>query len=175
MMKSINKSVTINNNNNNYRNKNSSNNSNGGKIQLVETPWNRLNERQKESVEDKSSNAIRVVAGPGTGKTAVLTARVAFLISELNINPFHILTLTFTNRAAREMRHRINEIVGNESVSSQITMGTFHATCLWILRKDIEGIVFYKDDVDDDDNDKAYKNPYKRGFGVYDEYDSIIN
>ena len=107
-------------------------------VELVETPWNRLNKRQKSSVEDR--NSIRVVAG-GTGKTAVLTARVAFLISELSVNPYHILTLTFTNRAAREM-HRINEIVGDESVSSQITMGTFHATCLSILRKDIEKISF---------------------------------
>jgi len=158
---------------------NKCNNDNSSGIKLVEKPWNRLNEKQRKSVEDRTSHAIRVVAGPGTGKTAVLTARVAFLISELNVNPSNILTLTFTNRAAREMRHRINEIVGNESISSQITMGTFHATCLWILRKDIEGIKFYEDELIDGRNDKAMnggraqrKNPYKRGFGVYDEYDS---
>ena len=135
-------------------------------IKLVEAPWNRLNERQKLSVEDRNSKAIRVVAGPGTGKTAVLTARVAYLISEMKVDPYHILTLTFTNRAAREMRHRINEIVGDESVSSQITMGTFHATCLSILRKDIEKISFANG------HTGGYRNPYRLGFGVYDEYDS---
>ena len=114
---------------------------NNTSVELVETPWNRLNEKQKLSVEDRNSKAIRVVAGPGTGKTAVLTARVAFLISKLSVDPYHIW-LNFYKRAAREMRHRINEIVGDESVSSQITMGTFHATCLSILRKDIEKISF---------------------------------
>ena len=64
------------------------------------------------------------------------------------------------------MRHRINEIVGDESVSSQITMGTFHATCLSILRKDIEKISFA------DGHTDLFRNPYRLGFGVYDEYDS---
>ena len=119
-------------------------------VELVETPWNRLNERQKfplktETVKPSGSSQAPELANSGVDCTV--------LISKLSVDPYHILTLTFTNRAAREMRHRINEIVGDESVSSQITMGTFHATCLSILRKDIEKISFA------DGHTGGYRNP----------------
>ena len=77
-----------------------------------------------------------VIAGAGSGKTRVLTYRIAYLM-EMGVDPFSILSLTFTNKAAREMKSRISQIVG-ESASKSLWMGTFHSIFARILRSESE-------------------------------------
>jgi DNA helicase-2/ATP-dependent DNA helicase PcrA len=116
-----------------------------------------LNAEQMAAVTDMTSSSIRVIAGPGTGKTAVLTSRVAHLMSERGVAPENILTLTFTNRAAQEMRVRVGDLVGADV--ERITMGTFHAICLYILREEVD-FVSIPSQV------QLHITP---GFGVFDE------
>lgn len=130
----------------------------------------KMNAAQSAAVTDAHNAAIRVHAGPGTGKTAVLTARVAHLISNLDVAPQHILTLTFTNRAAREMRKRISSTVG-PAKAERVTMGTFHSVCLYMLRRDIN-LLRLVDEYESASIDHPF-NPYRRGFGVYDEKESV--
>ena len=89
-----------------------------------------LNEPQREAVT-ASEGPMMIIAGAGSGKTRVLTYRIAFLI-EHGIEPFQILSLTFTNKAAKEMRERIQSVVGNEA--KNLWMGTFHSVFAKILR-----------------------------------------
>ena len=93
-----------------------------------------LNEAQRKAVLDIEGPSL-IIAGAGSGKTRVLTYRIAHLIKSHNIDPFNILALTFTNKAASEMRERIENIVGNDA--RNIWMGTFHSVFAKILR--IEG------------------------------------
>ncbi|MDR0825740.1 MAG: UvrD-helicase domain-containing protein [Mycoplasmataceae bacterium] len=93
----------------------------------------KLNKNQKDAVTSKDGPLL-IVAGAGTGKTRVLTWRVAYLVKELGYNPSRILAITFTNKAADEMRSRLNEML-SESHASWI--GTYHSTCLKILKEDI--------------------------------------
>ncbi len=94
-----------------------------------------LNPAQREAVE-ATEGAIMVIAGAGSGKTRVLTYRIAYLIHQKGVDPFNILSLTFTNKAAREMKERIGKIVGH-SEAKNLWMGTFHSVFARILR--IEG------------------------------------
>ena len=91
-----------------------------------------LNEKQKEAVIH-NTGPILVVAGPGTGKTKVITHRIAFLIRHHGIKPENILAITFTNKAAQEMRDRVNNEIG-EPHGSNINVSTFHAYCVKALR-----------------------------------------
>ena len=100
---------------------------------------NGLNNKQKEAVIN-TEGACLVIAGAGSGKTKVLTHKIAYLISQKNIAPWNILAITFTNKAANEMKERINNLVGD--ISQDIWMGTFHSICVRILRKNIERIGF---------------------------------
>lgn len=77
---------------------------------------------------------VLVLAGPGSGKTRVLTHRIAYLISELDVYPYRIMSVTFTNKAAKEMRERVEKILGEDLRG--ILMGTFHSTCARILRRE---------------------------------------
>ncbi len=79
---------------------------------------------------------VLVLAGPGSGKTRLLTHRIAYMVSEIGIDPYHILAVTFTNRAAREMRERLHGLAGS-SVDG-LTMGTFHSICARWLRRDMQ-------------------------------------
>lgn len=97
-----------------------------------------LNPRQREAVE-QTDGPVLIVAGPGSGKTRVIAHRVAYLIREQNVRPRRVLAVTFTNKAAREMRERVRALLG-EAVEGDITMGTFHGVCSRILRIDGDAI-----------------------------------
>lgn len=109
-----------------------------------------LNKEQKEAVKH-NKGPLLILAGAGSGKTRVLTHRIAYLIDQCDVNPWNILALTFTNKAAREMRERVDHIVGYGS--ENIWVSTFHSTCVRILRRYIEAI------------------GYDRSFTIYDSDD----
>ncbi len=94
-----------------------------------------LNAAQRQAVQVVDGPTL-VLAGPGSGKTGVLTRRVAFLIDQVGIDPHHILAVTFTNKAAREMKERIEGLIGGGKASA-VTAGTFHSICARFLRRDI--------------------------------------
>lgn len=94
-----------------------------------------LNDKQKEAVLH-FEGPLLILAGAGSGKTRVLTHRIAYLIEEHQVPPYHILTLTFTNKAANEMRERVNNII--EYGAGSIWVSTFHSTCVRILRRFID-------------------------------------
>jgi len=111
-----------------------------------------LNPAQKEAVE-AISGPVLILAGPGSGKTRVITHRVAYLVTVCKVRPRHIMAVTFTNKAAREMAVRLHRLVSGSV--KDLTLGTFHAICARILR--IEGKAIGVD----------------RGFVIYDEDDQI--
>jgi len=92
-----------------------------------------LNEAQKSAVT-APDGPVLVLAGPGSGKTRVLTRRIAWLVEEHDIPPYHIMAVTFTNKAAREMRTRVEAVLGTDLGGSMI--GTFHSICARILRRE---------------------------------------
>ncbi len=97
--------------------------------------YDSLNEKQREGVETVDGPVL-LLAGAGSGKTRVLTYRISYLIEEEGVNPWNILAITFTNKAAKEMRERVDKIV--EYGADQIWVATFHSTCVRILRRHIE-------------------------------------
>jgi DNA helicase-2/ATP-dependent DNA helicase PcrA len=94
-----------------------------------------LNPQQMQAVT-APPGAILVLAGPGSGKTRVLTHRIAYLIGALGVRPYSILAMTFTNKAAREMQTRVERLLGGETQG--LWLGTFHASCARILRREAE-------------------------------------
>ena len=94
--------------------------------------YDTLNEQQKKGVFT-TGGPVLLLAGAGSGKTRVLTHRIAYLIDELGVNPWNIMAITFTNKAVGEMRERVEKLVGAGSDSIWVT--TFHSTCLRILHR----------------------------------------
>ena len=114
-----------------------------------------LNEKQREAV-GQTDGALLILAGAGSGKTRVITVRIAHLISEKNVPPYNILAVTFTNKAAGEMRERVNELLKGQKLQSAPLISTFHSLCVRILRQDIEKL----------------QEGYNKSFTIYDTNDS---
>lgn len=116
----------------------------------------KLNPKQLEACRDIIGPSL-IVAGAGSGKTRVLTSRIAYMILENGISPMNILAITFTNKAAKEMKERLDQLIGFES--NQVTCKTFHSFCAQILRSEI-GVLNRKSNfqiIDDDDSLKLIK------------------
>src|SRR6266567_3406287 len=115
-----------------------------------------LNEQQREAVQ-ATEGPLLILAGAGSGKTRVIAHRIAYLIAERNIWPRNILAVTFTNKAAEEMRTRVTKLIAELEVGSTPLISTFHSLCVRILRRDIE----------------AMQAGYSRSFTVYDQDDTV--
>ena len=98
-----------------------------------------LNDKQHEAVVNTEGPCL-VIAGAGSGKTKVLTHKIAYLIGEKNVAPWSILAITFTNKAANEMKERITNLIGD--MAQDMWIGTFHSICVRILRRNIDRIGF---------------------------------
>ncbi|MBE5936670.1 MAG: ATP-dependent DNA helicase PcrA [Lachnospiraceae bacterium] len=115
--------------------------------------YDNLNNMQLEAVQH-TKGPLLILAGAGSGKTRVLTHRIAHLISTEHVEPWNIIAVTFTNKAAKEMRERVNDIVGYGA--ENVWVSTFHSTCVRILRRFIESL------------------GYKRNFSIYDTDDQKV-
>jgi DNA helicase II / ATP-dependent DNA helicase PcrA len=115
-----------------------------------------LNEQQREAVTE-TEGPLLILAGAGSGKTRVITVRIAYLIAERNVAPYNIVAVTFTNKAAQEMRERVERLLSGERLTSAPLISTFHSLCVRILRQHIE----------------ALQEGYTRSFTIYDQDDSV--
>lgn len=123
--------------------------------------YDTLNEQQKDAVLH-TEGPVLILAGAGSGKTRVLTHRIAYLIEEKGVNPWNIMAITFTNKAAGEMRERVDKLVGFGSES--IWVSTFHSSCVRILRRYIDRLGYDTNFViyDADDQKSVMKDVCKR-------------
>ncbi len=115
-----------------------------------------LNEQQRAAVTS-ADGPLLILAGAGSGKTRVIAHRIAYLIAERGIWPRNILAVTFTNKAAEEMRNRVNKILAGLELGSVPLISTFHSLCVRVLRRDIE----------------ALNAGYSRSFTIYDQDDTV--
>jgi DNA helicase-2/ATP-dependent DNA helicase PcrA len=123
--------------------------------------YDTLNEQQKKGVFT-TEGPVLILAGAGSGKTSVLTRRIAYLIEEKGVNPWNIMAITFTNKAAGEMRDRVDSMVGYGSES--IWVSTFHSTCVRILRRHIDRLGYGTNFTiyDSDDSKSVMKDVCKK-------------
>jgi DNA helicase-2/ATP-dependent DNA helicase PcrA len=115
-----------------------------------------LNPQQREAVQ-ATEGALLILAGAGSGKTRVITVRIAYLIAEKGVAPYNILAVTFTNKAAGEMRERVESLLKGRGLKSAPLISTFHSLCVRILRQDIEHLA----------------EGYSKSFTIYDTDDSM--
>jgi len=120
---------------------------------MTSNPKSSLNDSQDKAVKHPGGPLL-VLAGAGSGKTRIITERISYLINEQNVSPSNILAVTFTNKAANEMKERVARLVQNEA--KNIWIGTFHSTCLRILKREINKL-----------------DGYSRDFIIYDDADQI--
>ena len=122
---------------------------------------NGLNDRQKEAVE-YLDGPLLILAGAGSGKTRVLTYKIAYLLEKKIVKPWEILAITFTNKAAKEMKERVEGLVGAEA--QDMWLGTFHSVCVRILKREIELLGYSRDFniFDEIDKDKVIKEVMKK-------------
>ncbi len=126
--------------------------------------YDTLNKEQKEAVLTVEGPLL-LLAGAGSGKTRVLTHRIAYMIDEMGINPWNILAITFTNKAANEMRERVDNIVGFGA--EQIWVSTFHSTCVKILRRHIDSLGYATNfTIYDTDDQKAVMKEICKRFQI---------
>jgi len=120
-----------------------------------------LNPAQRRAVE-AIAGPVLVLAGPGSGKTRVLTHRIAYLIKTVGVDPYNILAVTFTNKAAREMKERLEALIGPADAHA-LTVGTFHSLCARFLRRDIVHLGRERDFAiyDSDDQDRLMRRVLK--------------
>ncbi|HNS60805.1 MAG TPA: UvrD-helicase domain-containing protein [Anaerolineales bacterium] len=118
----------------------------------------KLNPQQRAAVT-AGNGPVLVVAGPGSGKTRVLTQRIAYLIAEEGVRPWQILAVTFTNKAAKEMQERVKKLLPDQATEG-IMLGTFHSICARILRREAEHLPIESNFVifDADDQERIVKN-----------------
>ncbi|MBI4762381.1 MAG: ATP-dependent helicase [Chloroflexota bacterium] len=118
----------------------------------------KLNQQQRAAVT-AGNGPVLVIAGPGSGKTRVLTQRIAYLIAEEGIRPWQILAVTFTNKAAKEMQERVQKLLSAQTTEG-IMLGTFHSICARILRREAERLPIQSNFVifDSDDQERIVKN-----------------
>ncbi len=119
-----------------------------------------LNNKQREAVEYVTGPAL-VLAGAGSGKTRVLTYKIAYLVKEGIVKPYEILAITFTNKAAKEMKERTASLLG--PVANDVWLGTFHSVCIRILKREIELLGYTRNFniFDEDDKNKLLKEIVK--------------
>lgn len=125
---------------------------------------NHLNDRQKEAVFC-TEGPLLILAGAGSGKTRVLMHRIAYLIEERHINPYQIMAITFTNKAAKEMRERVDKLVGLDA--QYVWVMTFHSSCVRILRREIERLNYSNDfSIYDTDDQKTLIKKVCKELGI---------
>ena len=124
-----------------------------------------LNDRQKEAVE-YMDGPLLILAGAGSGKTRVLTYKIAYLLEQEIVKPWQILAITFTNKAAKEMKERVEGLVGQ--VAQDMWLGTFHSVCVRILKREIELLGYTRDFniFDEIDKEKVIKEVMKKREGL---------
>ena len=110
-----------------------------------------LNEKQYEAVSSQKQY-LRIIAGAGSGKTRVLTYRIAYLIEKLNVRPYEIVAITFTNKVAKEMKERTSQLLPNYNLTG-LTISTFHSFCAKFLRMEIDNLGYPKNYTIYDDDD----------------------
>ncbi|MGE5074080.1 MAG: ATP-dependent helicase [Anaerolineae bacterium] len=120
--------------------------------------FDKLNPPQTKAVS-AGAGPVLVLAGPGSGKTRVLTQRVAYLIAHEGVRPYRILAVTFTNKAAREMQSRVEKLLGPEATQGMM-LGTFHAICARVLRRETDALPLQSNFVifDADDQERIVKS-----------------